>query len=206
MATPRRDKAARIVDAALAMATEQGWRAVTLDAVAERCRLTRDEVYRLTPSPAAILDLFARRIDLAVIGDDGTPPPAATNPDADLQDGWDETARDRLFDVLMRRFDALAPYRDAVAALARTLPRDPASVAATLPQARRSFGLMLRAAGIDETGLAGALRTTALVGLWLAVQRDWLRDDTADQAQTMAALDRHLSRLFEWSPLFRNIG
>ena len=193
MAAPRRDSAARIVDAALAIIADEGWPAVTVDAVAARSGVDPDAVYRLAPTPAAMLDLFARRIDLAVTADDAAPPPGGTD---------DESARDRLFDVLMRRFDALAPHRDVIAVLARALPRDPATVLATLPQARRSFALMLREAGIATTGPCGRLRTASLLGLWLAVQRVWLRDDSADAAQTMAALDRHLTRLFAWSPLF----
>ena len=196
MAATRRDRAARIVDAALAIVVEQGWRAVTLEAVAARCDIEADEVYRLAPTPAAILDLFARRIDLAVTGDADAPPPDGT---------VEETPRDRLFDVLMRRFDALTPHRDAIAVLARALPRDPATVLATLPQARRSFGLMLQAAGIATKGPCDRLRIASLLGLWLAVQHVWLRDDSVDAARTMAALDRHLGRLFVWSPVFRDV-
>jgi AcrR family transcriptional regulator len=193
MAQRRRDKPARIVDAALAIVVDGGWPAVTLDAVAARTGLDRSEVYRLTPTPAAMLDLFARRIDLEVVDQQDEPPPDDLSAD---------TSRDRLFDVLMRRFEVLAPYRGAVAVLAAELPRDPATVAALLPQAHRSFAQMLRKAAISDAGLRGALRVAALLGLWVAVQRVWLRDDTADGAPTMAALDRHLGRLFHLSPLF----
>jgi hypothetical protein len=62
---------------------------------------------------------------------------------------------------------------------------------------------MLREAGLSDTGLHGRLRVAALLGVWMATQRVWLRDDTDDRARTMAALDRHLRRLFAWSPLFR---
>ncbi len=37
----------------------------------------------------------------------------------------DERPRDRVFDLLMRRFDALRPYRDALEVLGRELPTDP---------------------------------------------------------------------------------
>jgi len=195
MTEPRSDESARIVDAAFEIISEQGWQAVTLDAVAARCGVARDEVYRLTPSPSAMLDLFARRIDLAVAADSAPPPEGETA----------ETPRDRLFDVLMRRFDALAPYRDALVRLARDLPRDPPALAATLPQAGRSFAFILGEAGISADGLTGHARIAALLCLWLAVQRTWLQDDSEDAARTMAALDRHLVRLFDWSPCYRNI-
>ena len=197
MAGRRRDKPARIVDAALRIVVERGWPAVTLDTVAAESGLDRDEIYRLTPTCTAMLDLFARRIDLAVTD------PANGLP---AEEFASLSECDRLFDVLMRRFDALADYRDAVAALARDLPRDPATSAALVPQAHRSFGAMLRAAGLSDAGLAGHLRIAALIAVWLTVQHVWLRDDSADQAKTMAALDARLRRLTHCSPLFRQGG
>ncbi len=194
MATRRRDRPARIVDAGLGIIAEKGWPAVTLEAVATESGLDPVEVYRLTPTRAAILDLFARRIDIEVAASGGAAP---------LDDLADETPRDRLCDVLMRRFDALEPYRDAISALSRDLPRDPVTVASLIPQARRSFAMMLREAGISDIGMRGFIRVNALIGVWMAVLVVWLRDDTGDNAQTMAALDRHLGRLAEWSPLFR---
>ena len=39
----------------------------------------------------------------------------------------DDKPRDRLFDIIMERFDALLPYRDGMKRIARELPFDPAS-------------------------------------------------------------------------------
>jgi AcrR family transcriptional regulator len=68
MATkPRRDKQARIIDAALELSAERGWTAITLDDIAVAAKLDPDEVYRLTPTKSAILNAFVRRTDLAVL-------------------------------------------------------------------------------------------------------------------------------------------
>ena len=51
---------------------------------------------------------------------------------------------------------------------------------------------MLEGAGIDSSGLAGAVRVRGLALIWLATFRVWLDDDEAGLAKTMAELDRRL--------------
>ena len=76
---------------------------------------------------------------------------------AGLETGADESTRDRLFDLIMKRFDALAPYRDGLSAVARDAGRDPLAALCGLGQLARSMALMLEAAGVSSSGLAGAL-------------------------------------------------
>ena len=54
------------------------------------------EVYSLHSSKQAILDAYRRGIDRAVLADTEVP---------------EGTAKDRLFDVLMRRLDKLEPHK-----------------------------------------------------------------------------------------------
>jgi hypothetical protein len=104
----------------------------------------------------------------------------------------EEAPRDRLFDVLMRRFDALQARRAGTVAILRALPFDPASVARLLPRLARSLVWMLESAGVSTIGLPGALRVKALGVVYLYALRAWVDDDTPDMARTMAALDRAL--------------
>ncbi len=175
------DPTDRVIDAALALAVTRGWRGVTLAAVAREAKLPLAEVYRVCPSRPAILGAFMRRIDSAVLA----------GGDSEL---GDESPRDRLFDVLMRRFDALAPHRDAVAAIAADLPREPPLLALFAPCYARSMACMLEAAGLSPAGVRGALRVKGLAALYLVALRIWLNDDDPDLARTMAALDRLLRR------------
>lgn len=168
----------RLLDAALALAARKGWRSLTLNAVAKEAGLPLSRVHRAFPSKWAILDAFADRIDEAVL--------ARPAPDAG------EPARDRLFDVLMRRFDAMQPHKPAVVAMAHDLGREPLAAFCAWPRLIKSMAWMLEAAGIDSSGLAGLVRTKGLAVLYLAAMRAWLSDDSADLARTMAVLDRGL--------------
>ena len=170
-----------IVDTAMKLAAEGRWRGLSLAEIAEAAKVPISKVYPVYASRQAILDAFVRRIDAAVLAES----------DAEDLDGG---ARDRLFDVLMRRFDALDPYKDAVATVAFDQARDPLAALASACRLRRSMALMLEAAGLASGGARGALRVKGVALIYLSALRVWLRDESEDKARTMAALDKQLRR------------
>ncbi len=174
----------RIIDAAMKLAAARGWRELTLADIAEAAKLSLPDLAQLFPTKSAILAAWSRRIDAEVLTA------------AEAEELADEAARDRLFDVLMLRFDAIAPYKPALKNIARDLSRDPVALATLLRPALQSLGWMLEAAGIDASGLRGSLRVRGLALIWAAAFRVWL-DDGEDQAKTMAELDRRLRQAEE---------
>jgi len=181
---PKADISDRIIDAALALAAGKAWRDISLAEIAQAAKLPLSDVYRVYPSKGAILAGFTRRIDLAVLA-------------GREDDDRDGSARDRLFDVVMRRFDALAPARAAVRSIVCDVTRDPVMGLCAMTNLARSMSCLLEAAGLSASGLRGAVRIKALCTVYLATMRVWLRDESPDLSQTMASLDRHLRRA-EW--------
>jgi AcrR family transcriptional regulator len=171
----------RIVTAALALAAKQNWRDVALQEIAAKARVSMAQLHKAYPTKTAILVAFIRQTEVSVLetGDAFGP---------------EDTARDRLFEVLMRRFDALANHRDAISRIAADLPRDPLAAIEIAPAFFRSMRWMLEAASIPSTGIKGCLDMKGLAVVWLATLRVWLADDSPDRARTMAALDRNLWR------------
>lgn len=106
----------------------------------------------------------------------------------------DGTARDRLFDILMRRFDALQAHRAGVLALLESLPQNPPVALFLTAATAASMASMLEGAGLASTGLRGALRVKGLTAAWFYALRAWQRDESADLSGTMAALDRALTQ------------
>jgi AcrR family transcriptional regulator len=182
------DPADRILDSALSLAAEQGWRDLSLAAIAQRAKLSLAETYRTAPSKTAILALLERRVDAAVLSADGA--------------GEDEAPRDRLFDVLMRRFDALAGHKQAIAAIVRSVRSDPLALLAATPQFLRSMDWMAEAAELPAAGRMAALRARLVGAIYLCALRVWLYDESPDMARTMAALDARLRWAERWTPLF----
>ena len=180
----------RIIDAALACIARQGWRRLALADIAAEAGLPILGVYRVYSSKPAILCAFFRRVDEAVLA-------------APLDSEPDERPRDRVFDLLMRRFDALTPYRAALEVLGRELPTDPLAALAAGAGLLRSMRWMLEAAGISGEGLGGVLAVKLTAAAYLATLRVWLRDESPDLAPTMAALDRRLRGIERWYGLGR---
>jgi hypothetical protein len=110
----------------------------------------------------------------------------------------DERPRDRVFDLLMRRFDALGPYKEALEVLSRELPGDPCAALAAGARLLRSMRWMLEAADISTDGITGVVAVKLTAAAYLAAFRAWLRDDSPDLAPTMAALDRRLRGIERW--------
>ena len=186
------DIGATVIGTAIDLAAERGWRSLTLAEISAKSGVKLPELYRTFESKSAILDGFAGLVDEAMLAD-GPADPA-------------DTPRDRLFDLLMRRFDALQARRGGLTAIARELRRDPVGALAHLPQLERSMRWTLEAAGLEPDGLLGLARIRVLGLLYLSVLRVWLRDDTPDMASTMKALDGRLSQLEQLANTFERGG
>jgi AcrR family transcriptional regulator len=180
----------RALDAFLRLIADKGFAQVSLREVAESAGLGVAELYRLYPDKVALASAFMARIDAEVL--------AGTSKQSDPE----ETARDRLFDVLMRRYDVLRPHRAALAAIRRAATRDPLLAIELGPSLRRSMAAMLEAASLSSEGLSGALRQNGLLAIHYAVSRVFDRDETTDLSKTMAALDGRLKMAERWAQLF----
>jgi AcrR family transcriptional regulator len=176
-APPARD---RIVDAMMTLLADQPFSRIGLADVATAADVSIGVLREQFDGKLGIIAAFMRRIDLAVLG--GEPPDMDAGP------------RDRLFEAEMRRFDALAPYKAAIASLARSARCDPALACAIHRLAARSQKWTLVAAGIHHGGLLGRIGLEGAVLIHAETARTWLEDDDPDLARTMAALDRALQR------------
>jgi AcrR family transcriptional regulator len=184
------EKSDRAIDAFLGLVAERGFADVTLRDVAEAAGMGIAELYAVHPDKVSLAAAFMRRVDAMML--DGAP----------REHDPEETARDRLFDTMMRRYDALRPHRDALRAIRRASMRDPLLMLAFGPALRRAMAATLEAAGVPSEGLSGALRQNGLLAIHYAVSRVFDRDETVDLSRTMAALDGRLKTAERWSQLF----
>jgi AcrR family transcriptional regulator len=169
----------RIIDALMALAAERPWEKVTLEALADRAGVSLAELRAAYDGRLPVLADFVRRIDERVLA----------GIDADMES---EAPRERLFDVLFSRFEALGPYKQAIRSLGRAARGDALLAMALNRIVVNSMAWMLTAAGIAATGGRGALRAQGLACVWARVMRVWLDDDDPGLARTMAELDRRL--------------
>ena len=178
----RKDAPQAIIESALTLAASRGWSRVGLGDIAEAAEVSLAELRAEFSSKSAIVAAYAAAIDREVLA--VRDPEMAGRP-----------ATERLFDVLMKRFDLLNAHKDGVGAIMRSCPSDPEAILCGPLVLRRSMRWMLEAADLSSAGLQGGLRVKALSALYLSMLPVWLRDDSEDMARTMAVLDRRLRRL-----------
>jgi AcrR family transcriptional regulator len=184
------DPKAALREALLRMVAAGGWRDLSYADIAKDAGLSLAAAYEAYPSKGAILTGIGRDIDARLF--------------ASLEDDpLDGSPKDRLFDLLMRRFDVLNEHREAYAALAWELPRTPVETGCLALQLRRSLANMLEAAGLSASGLRGALRIEGLGAIYACALRVWLKDETADLSKTMAELDKRLGQVERWIGMTR---
>ncbi len=169
---------AAIITAAFRLAADDGWPRVTVPAACRHAGLPASEARSRFPSRSAILLRFGQLADQAALTDAPTEGPV----------------RDRLFDLLMRRFDALNAQRAGIKALLRALPTDPATAMMLACATRNSMRWMLQASGLTATGVRGDLQVQGLLAVWLWGLRAWEKDESEDLSQTMAAVNSALGR------------
>jgi AcrR family transcriptional regulator len=171
----------KIIAAFLALLAEKRIEQIGLAEIAETAGVPLGQLRGEFGSTLAILAAHLKAVDRAVLAED-------------MSDMEEEPQRERLFDVLMRRLETLAPHREAVRSLLRSATRNPPLAVALNGLAVRSQQWMLTAAGVGASGPRGMMRAQGLALLFSSVLRTWVRDDDPGLARTMAALDRALAR------------
>jgi hypothetical protein len=163
---------------------QRGWFSLTLPDIAKATRISLAELLQTYPDKVSILSSFGRYMDTQLA--QGTV--ESTEP-----------LKDKLFDMVMRRFDALAPYRAGVVRLMEELQSHPISAAMlcleTLYGFNRSMALMLEMAGISTSHPRAILGVIGLKIVYLSTLRSWKHDNSRDLSATMATLDKGINRL-----------
>src|SRR5499427_3546805 len=175
----------KIIEAFFALLAEQSFEDIGYADLAARAGVPLATLRGEFGSKLPIVAAYIKAIDRKVLA----------GGDADIA----EEPRERLFDVLMRRLEALAPHKAAIRSLMRSARRHPSLALAFNGLAVRSQQWMLTAANIDAAGPRGIVRAQGLALLFAGVLRTFVHDEDEGLARTMAALDRALARGQRWS-------
>jgi hypothetical protein len=175
--TVRRD----LARAALDIAAKQNWRELTLARLAEAAGRPVAHFYGASLWEA--VDCVEEAFDRAM-GDGPALDPG-------------QSVRDRLFDLIMRRFEAMEPHRAAVGAMEAGVDRDPILLASVHQRHVRCARWVLALAGLEADGITGQARAQGLGVIIGQARAAWRGDDAGDFAKTMASLDKNLRRAEE---------
>ncbi|MFK7793618.1 MAG: TetR/AcrR family transcriptional regulator [Devosiaceae bacterium] len=152
---------------------------ITLRKLAEAADVPLAKLLMSFSTKLEVFEGFAKQIDEVVLAED----------DPDMAE---EPARERLFDVFMRRFDALLPYKLALIQLSHDGRRDPTLLLGLSRVASKSMARMAASADIDVEGPRGAIVLAGMVQVYGRVMGVFTKESDEGQALTMAELDKAL--------------
>ena len=174
-------KRSKAVQAALDLAKERGWGAIGLADIAHAANLSLADLRREFSCKTDIIRAFQSEVDAEVLAR-AKPPGEAQSP------------RDRLFDIVMTRFELMQPYKPALRRISSYLCCRPGEAATLLGSSLAAQYWMLAGAGAKLDGAGGALRVTGLAAVYGKVFQVWLDDASPSLDKTMAALDKRLAK------------
>ncbi|MEO0982410.1 MAG: hypothetical protein AAFX03_07140 [Pseudomonadota bacterium] len=177
MSAKKRDPIKAGVEAALKLGAARPWAEITLAEIADEAGLKLSEFYDVADKDS-LSDAVEPYFDKAMSAEA-----------ADM----DDTPRERLFDVIMRRFEAMEPHREGLLSLMKWRDRSPPRLAALLRARQRTAKWALACAGLDGSTRAPVSAKAANAGWAMArAERAWRKETSADFSRTMAALDKEL--------------
>jgi AcrR family transcriptional regulator len=171
----------KILQTFLDLLADHPYEDVSLPLIAETAKVKLSDMRSAYSSKLKLVAAFLEKIDTAVL-------------DERDEDMGDQPPRDRLFDILMTRIDALAEHKEAVRALHRAAAGDPALALDLNSLEVRSQKWMLIAAGIDVSGVKATIVAQGLAIAFGRVVGVWLDEDDEGMPRTMARLDRELDK------------
>lgn len=171
-----------LLEAAFTQIAVEGWAGWSPKALAAMAGYDLAEVYDVLPVPAALARRLGERLDRAMLA---IP--------ADELEGLSH--RERLFELFMRRFDAMASFKPGLARLSREARGEPELLLTSFCTLDRMAGWLIELAELPYRGLQARLARRALMLAYARLFSVWLADDTPDLATTMAELDKRLDQL-----------
>jgi hypothetical protein len=176
----RRGTLNTLAPVALSQATLMPWSDISLLDLCTTSGVTLADCARLRITKEAVLDTLDTQLDLCMLDNAGAPDRT-------------QSVRDRLFDALMARFDALENNRAAWQSILHFGERDPIQELSRRARRARTGAWALEASGITASSVGGAGRAIGIARILRHCETVWLQDGP-DLAKTMARLDQELRK------------
>ena len=171
---------AKISAATLRVAATHGWDKLTMEHIATAAKIPVTQLVKQYATKVDILPALVRTITAETMATVG-----------DVQQG---AMRDRIFEILMGRFDVLQKHRQAILGIMHESKCNPAAARVLLSAQHQAIRDMLIGVNIEQTGLRWLVVVAGVWGIYGATAAVWTRDESVDMSKTMAALDRYLRR------------
>ncbi|MCW8915479.1 MAG: hypothetical protein OQK24_06440 [Magnetovibrio sp.] len=184
----KKDIADQLIEAAFNRVSEYGWRRLTMFDLSKDTGFGLDEIHDVFPTKAKLLKGYVQRVDHRVF--------------EHYEPNASDSTRDKIFDLMMRRFDEFNNNKSTIKAIGREACIDPETLCVSGCGLGCSMRKTLKTAGVRVSGVHGMMRVQALSVIFMATFRTWLQDNSEEMSKTMADLDKRLARAERFEQTF----
>ena len=163
------------------LVSDVGWSGFTLAALARNQEIDESELENLFSDKIGLLQAFSEFIDEQTLA----------NLDPDIFDP-EISMRERLLEIMLVRFDVLAPYKDGVCELLKVTGKDPQMFLVAAKAIRISMRSSLETVGVLTRGVKGNIKIKGLAAVFLLGMRTWSKEEGSDITATARILDDRL--------------
>ena len=171
----------KVFKALMELVSDAGWSNFTLDALARNQEIEELELEKLFSDKVSLLQAFADFIDEQTLA----------NLDSDIFDP-EIPIRERLLEIMLVRFDVLAPYKDGVCELLKVTGKDPKMFVVAAKAIKISMRSSLETVGVSTRGIKGNIKIKGLAVVFLFGMRTWAKEEGRDITATTRILDDRL--------------
>ena len=173
------------VESALVLASDMPWELINLEDIALQAKGSLSHMREYFDEKSDILGAYGAIIDQEMLKE-------ADRLDSNL------SVKDKLFELIMARFDVVEDNRAGVLSILNSIKLDPKTILYSLPHLCRSMTWVLEATGQNTSGVKGTAKIIGLTGVYLKTLRSWMSEESTDLSQTMASLDKGLAQAESW--------
>lgn len=175
----------KIVETALEILTQTPWDALTMEELAAKLSITPIQLYAIFPTRCDLLKGIMQFIDDKMI--------------TLYQEGKEDLSlQEKLFDIIMCRFEVMEVYKSPLKNIIFTFWRDPISFPSGVFLGLHSMSLILEAVDVPVEGIKGKLNIKILSFFYLYTLKLWFEDETQDMAKTLTHVDKALKNIIDF--------
>jgi len=177
-----------IAISALKLLEKKSWSKISIKEIFKKSKINQLEAYSIIKEKKEVLLLINNYFDQETI--------------RLTQKIENSNNKDKIFEIIMTRFEILNNYRNAVIKLFKYIIKKPDLILYILPHLIKSLIIVIESTENSSDGIRGNLKVEGLMIIYLLVFMVWIKDDTQELEKTMAALDNHLNCAEDFVNLF----
>lgn len=170
----------KISEAALNLLKSRSWSKIKMKDIFEKAGIKSNSAFFHVKNKKDILVLIQNYFDNQMY--------------ENIQDNATSNKHDKIFDILMTRFELYNKHRTAVIKLFNYIINKPDLLIIFIPITFKFLTNVLELSDISSDGIYGNLKAEGLLIIYLMIFLVWKKDDTSGLEKTMTAVDNYLSR------------